>query len=70
MPMVQAATTVLMELAAFAIDDTKDEKDEDEDFGDHAPDGGDNVMDEVGRLSPPSYSCRLKQRIVNCMISD
>ncbi len=62
MPMVQAAIATLMECAAFAIDDVKDEKDEDEDFGDHTPDRGDNVMDEVGRVSPPLYSCRLEHQ--------
>lgn len=63
MPMVQAANAALLERTAFAIDDAKDDDDEDEDFGDDTLDGGDNVMDEVGRLLPLSYSCRLKQRI-------
>ncbi|KAK0488526.1 rab-GTPase-TBC domain-containing protein [Armillaria novae-zelandiae] len=47
MPMVQAANAALMERTAFAIDDAKDDDDEDEDFGDDTLDGGDNVMDEV-----------------------
>lgn len=63
MPMVQAANAALLERTAFAIDDAKDDDDEDEDFGDDTLDGGDNVMDEVGRLLPLSYSSRLKQRI-------
>ncbi|PBK98911.1 TBC-domain-containing protein [Armillaria gallica] len=47
MPMVQAANAALLERTAFAIDDAKDDDDEDEDFGDDTLDGGDNVMDEV-----------------------
>ncbi|KAK0207665.1 rab-GTPase-TBC domain-containing protein [Armillaria fumosa] len=47
MPMVQAANAALMERTAFAIDDAKDDDDEDEDFGDDTLDEGDNVMDEV-----------------------
>ncbi len=48
MPMVQAANAALMERTAFAIDDAKDD-DEDEDGLDLDDDtiGDDNVMDEV-----------------------